>query len=179
MYSSIKKRNDVVVKFNAQKIEVALAKAGEATGEYDKKVAKELATKVIARAEKTIKNEVPSVDEIQDIAEDILLASKYKKTAKAYIIYRDQHDKMRRISIDSHIDLIDSYLGDLDWLIKENSNMGYSLQGLNNYVSSAVTKDYWLDKVYAREIGDAHPDPHLFVGEVLLVLEDCFDGHLA
>ena len=173
MYSSIKKRNDVVVKFNAQKIEVALTKAGEATGEYDKKVAKELATKVIARAEKTIKNEVPSVEEIQDIAEDILLASKYKKTAKAYIIYRDQHDKMRRISIDSHIDLIDSYLGDLDWLIKENSNMGYSLQGLNNYVSSAVTKDYWLDKVYAREIGDAHRSGDLHVHDLNLLSVYC------
>ncbi len=173
MYTKIKKRNNVVVKFDAQKIENALKKAGQATGEYNGSVAKLLAQSVIKQASKNITNQVPTVEQIQDIAEDVLIASKYKKTAKAYILYRDQHERMRRIAIDGHIDLMDSYLGDLDWKIKENSNMGYSLQGLNNFISSAVTKDYWLDKVYAKEIGEAHRAGDLHVHDLSLLSVYC------
>ncbi len=119
-------------------------------------MATRLADKVIERAEKIIEHKTPSVEQIQDVVEDVLLESRYKKTAKAYIIYRDQHEKMRQITSTAQIDLVDSYLGDLDWRVRENSNMGYSLQGLNNYIASEVSRNYWLNKIYPEEIREAH-----------------------
>ncbi len=156
MYNSIKKRDGRRVKFDPAKIEAALIKAGEATGEFNETTAKRLANKVISRAETELTEKVPTVEQIQDIAENVLINSTYNKTAKAYILYRDQHQRLRDITSNMQIDLVDSYLGNLDWKVKENSNMGYSLQGLNNYISSEVSKNYWLDKIYPKEIGDAH-----------------------
>lgn len=156
MYNSIKKRDGRRVKFDPTKIEVALVKAGEATGEFNEATAKRLANKVISRAETELPDKVPTVEQIQDIAENVLINSTYNKTAKAYILYRDQHQRLRDITSSMQIDLVDSYLGNLDWKVKENSNMGYSLQGLNNYISSEVSKNYWLDKIYPSEIGAAH-----------------------
>lgn len=156
MYNSIKKRDGRRVKFDPAKIEAALIKAGEATGEFNEATAKRLANKVISRAETELPDKVPTVEQIQDIAENVLLNSTYNKTAKAYVLYRDQHQRLRDITSNMQIDLVDSYLGNLDWKVKENSNMGYSLQGLNNYISSEISKNYWLDKVYPKEIGAAH-----------------------
>lgn len=171
MYQSIKKRNNKVVAFEPEKIESALLKAGEATGEFGEAVAKTLAKKVITTAEKEIEAKIPTVEQIQDVAEEVLLASRYKKTAKAYIIYRDQHEKIRELTSNSHINLIDGYLNNLDWQVKENSNMGYSLQGLNNYISSEISKNYWLDKVYPKEVAQAHRsgDFHLHDLNILAV----------
>ncbi len=80
--------------------------------------------------------------------EEVLLSSPYKQTAKAYIIYRDQHARIREIVSQADVDLIDRYLERADWQVNENTNMAYSLQGLNNYVSSEVSKVYWLNKIY-------------------------------
>ena len=134
MYKSVKKRDGRTVKFDAKKIEKAIEKAGIETGEFDVKVAKKLTDKVLAVLETRNQKRIPDVEAIQDIVEDVLIASKYKKTAKAYIIYRDQHKKLREIMSASHLDLVDQYISKLDWKVKENSNMGYSLQGLNNYI---------------------------------------------
>lgn len=173
MYTSIKKRNNKVVSFKLEKIKLALKKAGEASGEYNEAVATKLAAKVIAQAKVTIKAKVPTVEQIQDVAEDVLLASRYKKTAKAYIIYRDQHEKLRTLTSDAHISLVDGYLDKIDWRIKENSNMGYSLQGLNNYISSEVSKNYWLDKIYPKEIAVAHRSGDMHVHDLSLLAVYC------
>ncbi len=173
MYQSIKKRNNKIVAFDPKKIELALKKAGEATGEYGDAIAKQLLEKVILKAERTIKDEVPTVEQIQDVAETVLLASRYKQTAKAYILYRDQHEKIRELTSTSHIDLVDSYLNNLDWRVKENSNMGYSLQGLNNYISSEVSKHYWLDKVYPKSIARAHTSGDFHVHDLNLLAVYC------
>lgn len=173
MYQSIKKRNGKLVAFEIDKIETAIAKAGEATGEYDSSVAKQLAKKMITRAEKEIKSKTPTVEQIQDIAEEVLLDSRYKKTAKAYIIYRDQHEKIRELASAANINLVDSYLGNLDWRVKENSNMGYSLQGLNNFVSSEISKHYWLDKVYSKEISAAHNSGDFHIHDLNLLAVYC------
>lgn len=173
MYKSIKKRDGRVVGFKQEKITKALEKAGIATGEFDEKVAKKLSDKVIAKAEQLISKKVPTVEEIQDVAEDILLESRYKKTAKAYILYRDQHEKLRQLTSKSHIELVDSYLGDLDWKIKENSNMGYSLQGLNNYISSEISRNYWLDKIYPKEISNAHRSGDFHIHDLSLLAVYC------
>ena len=173
MFSHIKKRDGRVVKFRPEKIMNALERAGHATGEFSEDEAERLTKHVITTAEKTIAKKTPTVEEIQDTVEDVLIDLGHKKTAKAYIIYRDQHKKIRDITNAAHIDLIDQYLAKLDWRIKENSNMGYSLQGMNNYVSSAVTKTYWLDKVYTPEIGAAHKAGDLHVHDLDLLSVYC------
>lgn len=153
MIKKVTKRDGRLVDFNQEKITNAILKAAKATGEFkDKKIAKELTAKVLKKIEK--KTNI-SVEEIQDSVEDTLILSKYKKTAKAYIIYRDQHQKMREIENKSQISLIDKYLEKLDWQVKENSNMAYSLQGLNNYIASEVSKTYWLNKIYPKNIKEA------------------------
>ena len=91
MYATIRKRSGKTAKFDIDKIILAIEKAGAETGEFERPVATRLAKRVIEQAEETIKQKVPTVEQIQDVAENVLLASKYKKTAKAYILYRDQH----------------------------------------------------------------------------------------
>ena len=173
MYKSIKKRDGRTVKFDRKKIEKAIEKAGLETGEFDAKQAVKLTDKVLAVLETRNQKRLPGVEDIQDIVEDILINSKFKKTAKAYIIYRDQHKKLREITSNAHVDLIDKYVNNLDWKVKENSNMGYSLQGLNNYVSAEITKTYWLDKIYSPKIGRAHKEGDLHIHDLNLLSVYC------
>ena len=173
MYQSIKKRDGRKVAFDRKKIERAIEKAGLETGEFDSAQAKKLTDRVIAIFEKRSSKRLPTVEEIQDVVEDILLSSKYKKTAKAYIIYRDQHKKLREVTSGAYIDLVDQYLSKLDWKVKENSNMGYSLQGLNTYISSEASKTYWLDKIYTPKQGQAHKDGDLHIHDLNLLSVYC------
>jgi anaerobic ribonucleoside-triphosphate reductase len=173
MYSKIKKRDGRVVAFHERKIMSAIERAGLETGEFAEVEASRLTKKVIARAEKEIAVKVPSVEQIQDIVEEVLLDSRYKTTAKAYIIYRDQHKKIREIADGTHVDLIDQYLARLDWRVNENSNMDYSLQGLNNYISSEVSKTYWLNKIYSPEIGRLHTSGDMHIHDLNLVSVYC------
>ena len=173
MYKSIKKRDGRTAKFDRKKIEKAIEKAGLETGEFDAAQAVELTDKVLGVLETRNQKRLPSVEDIQDIVEDILIDSKFKKTAKAYIIYRDQHKKLREITSNAHVDLIDKYLENLDWKVNENSNMGYSLQGLNNYVSAEITKTYWLDKIYTSKIGQAHKEGDLHIHDLNLLSVYC------
>ncbi len=173
MYKSIKKRDGRTVKFDRKKIEKAIEKAGLETGEFDAAQAVELTDKVLGVLETRNQKRLPSVEDIQDIVEDALIDSKFKKTAKAYIIYRDQHKKLREITSNAHVDLIDKYLENLDWKVNENSNMGYSLQGLNNYVSAEITKTYWLDKIYTSKIGQAHKEGDLHIHDLNLLSVYC------
>lgn len=155
IFSSIKKRNGNIEKFEPNKITLAIKKAGEATGEFDEKVAKILASKVLDLAQYIIKD-IPLVEDLQDIVEDVLIHSAYTKTAKAYIIYREQHARIRKVVEDEAIDLVDNYVGKKDWQVNENSNMSFSLQGLNNYIAEDITKTYWLNKIYPNEVREAH-----------------------
>lgn len=173
MYQQIKKRDGRKVKFDAQKIRSAIERAGLATGEFAESVADKLTVKAIRRAEKQIKHKVPTVEEIQDVVEDVLLDSKYRKTAIAYIVYRDQHAKIRDIASNSHIDLMDQYISRADWRVNENSNMDYSLQGLNNYISSEVSKTYWLNKIYSPTIGDLHKSGDMHIHDLNLLSVYC------
>ncbi|HOK56274.1 MAG TPA: ribonucleoside triphosphate reductase [bacterium] len=158
MFKKIVKRDGRIVDFDSTKITNAILKAGQATGEFGIDVAKKLTVKVLDLALEIIKDKIPTVEEIQDIVEEVLLLSPYKKTAKAYIIYREQHARIREITTKASLDLVDQYLNQIDWRVKENSNMSFSLQGLNNYVSSEVTKTYWLNNIYPPEIRKAYID---------------------
>jgi len=161
------------VKFNAEKITSAIAKAGAATGEFDAAVAKKLTIKVLNLAENLFNDAILNVEEIQDIVEEILLGSPYRRTAKAYIIYRDQHARLREITNKMEVDLVDQYLKKKDWKINENSNMDYSLQGLNNYISSEVSKVYWLNEIYSPEVRKAHTDGDFHIHDLSLLSVYC------
>lgn len=173
MYHYVKKRDGRRVKFDQQKIMKAIERAGLETGEFAENEASALAKRAAIRAEQEITQKVPDVEQIQDVVENVLLASTFKKTAKAYIIYRDQHQKIRDIANTAHIDLIDQYLSRLDWRVNENSNMDYSLQGLNNYISSEVSKTYWLNKIYSPEIGKLHRSGDMHIHDLNLVSVYC------
>jgi len=156
MFEKIKKRDGSVVNFEPDRITQAISKAGMATQEFDANTAQNLALKALDFARKVLGNQTPSVEEVQDIVEQTLMSSPYYKTAKAYTIYRDQHAKLRDLLNNDKIDIVDQYLDKLDWKVNENSNMTFSLQGLNNYISSEISKNYWLNKIYSQDINDAH-----------------------
>jgi len=173
MFTKIKKRNHEVVKFESSKITKAIFKAGQATDEFGMDIAKKLTLRVLDLAMDVVKDKIPTVEEIQDIVEETLISSPYKKTAKAYIIYRDQHAKIREITTKADLELVDNYLNREDWRINENSNMNFSLQGLNNYVSSEVTKIYWLNSVYPPEIRNAYLNGDLHIHDLGLLSVYC------
>ena len=173
MNTKIKKRDGRLVKFNAEKITNAIAKAGAATAEFDLQEARKLTIKVLNLAEKLFDGNVLSVEEIQDIVEEVLLQSTHRQTAKSYIIYRDQHARLRDIANKMEVDLVDKYLKKSDWKINENSNMDYSLQGLNNYISSEVSKVYWLNEIYTPEIKKAHNDGDFHIHDLSLLSVYC------
>ena len=173
MHNKIRKRDGRLARFDAAKITGAIAKAGAATAEFGEGEAKRLTIKALNLAEKLFDSKVMTVEEIQDIVEEVLLSSPYRKTAKAYIIYRDQHAKLREIANKMEVDLVDQYLKKLDWKINENSNMDYSLQGLNNYLSSEVSKVYWLNKIYADDIKKAQMEGDFHIHDLSILSVYC------
>jgi ribonucleoside-triphosphate reductase len=173
MHQQIQKRDGRFVKFEAEKITTAIARAGLATGEFEREAAKRLTLKVLSLAEQLFDDKVMNVEEVQDVVEEVLLASPYRKTAKAYIIYRDQHARLREIANRMEVDLVDQYLKKIDWKIHENSNMDYSLQGLNNYLSSEVSKVYWLNEIYSPEIRKAHSEGDFHIHDLSLLSVYC------
>ena len=165
-FNQIRKRSGEQVPFAAAKITAAILKAARATGEFDRTEARRLTIRVLSLAQAVIDHEVPDVEEIQDLVEDVLLASVHKKSAKAYILYREQHALIRKMAREADVKIIDRYLGRLDWQIEENSNMGYSLQGLNNYISSEISKTYWLNAIYPAQVRAAHEAGDLHIHDL-------------
>jgi len=173
MLENIKKRDKRVVEFDSLKITAAIARAGKATNEFDEREARKLTLRVMTLAHELRLGPIPEVEEIQDIVERILLNSPFYRSAKAYILYRDQHTQIRNIAAKASVDLVEHYIGKLDWKINENSNMCYSLQGLNNYISSDVTCEYWLNQIYPPEIRHAHKKGDLHIHDLSLLSVYC------
>jgi len=169
----IRKRDGRLVTFDSRKIVKAILNAGRATAEFGETTAARLAMRVLALAQSTLGEQPPSVEQIQDIVEDVFLASPFKKTAKAYLLYRDQHARIREMVKQADVDLIDQYLKHLDWKVNENSNMAYSLQGLNNYIASHVSEVYWLNKIYSAEVREAHLSGDLHIHDLGLLSVYC------
>ncbi|GBD97484.1 MAG TPA: ribonucleoside triphosphate reductase [Nitrospirae bacterium] len=173
MFKSIRKRDGKTLSFDAEKITNAIAKAGAATGEFDYDTAGKLTLKVLNLAQQVIGNRIPAVEEIQDIVEEVLLSSVYRRTAKAYILYREQHAGIRRITTKVDIDLVDQYLQQIDWKVNENSNMAFSLQGLNNYISSEISSIYWLNRIYPPGIRHAHSNGDFHIHDLNILSVYC------
>ena len=170
---AIEKRDGRIEAFDSSKITSAIAKAGNATGEFGEREARKMTLRVLTLVHELRLGPRPEVEEIQDIVERVLLDSPYYTTAKAYILYREQHAQIRRITTKAHVSLVDHYIQKNDWKIKENSNMCYSLQGLNNYISSDVTSEYWLNKIYPPEIRRAHKTGDLHIHDLSLLSVYC------
>lgn len=172
-FTHLQKRDGRVVPFDLSKIARALGRAGQATGEFAEDTAQHLALRVLALAQTALPPQTPTVEQIQDLVEETLLTSPFRKTAKAYILYRDQHARIREMVHKAGLEMVDHYLERLDWKVKENSNMGYSLQGLNNYVASQVTEIYWLNKIYSPEVREAHLEGDLHLHDLGLLSVYC------
>lgn len=173
--TQLRKRSGDIVDFNPEKIANAIFKSTEAVGRADKQLADKLTAQVVERiAKKFHYRSIPAVEEIQDIVEEVLIDSKQTQVAKAYIIYRDQHRQLR--DLNSKIDeekLMQDYLGQADWRLKENSNMSFSVQGLNNYIASSVSARYWLYKLYPEEIRDAHVNADFHIHDLGMLAPYC------
>lgn len=173
MFTNIRKRNGHFVPFDRNKISTAIKKAGKITSEFNEEIAEKLTIRVINLALQLYDNKDIDVESIQDLVEEVLLASPYKKTAKSYIIYRDQHARIRELVSAADVKLIDQYLDKSDWQVNENSNMAYSLQGLNNYIASEVSKTYWLNKIYPPEIRQAHVNGDIHIHDLGMLSVYC------
>lgn len=155
----IRKRDGRLVKFVPEKITDAVFKAIRATGGDDRSKAEKITRQVVKIVAVVYKGErVPTVEEVQDLVEQMLIESGYADVAKAYILYREHRAAMRETEavLKDAVNIVDDYIGKLDWRVNENSNMDYSLQGLNNHISSLITSNYWLNKIYTPDIRTAH-----------------------
>lgn len=155
----IRKRDGQEVDFDIAKIEQAVMKAARAVNRDEDEIGQEVAREVLSYLEIFFAREgIPTVEQAQDLVEKILIEKGYADIAKAYILYRDQRAKIRdtqRLFGDA-VEMVNQYLERLDWKVNENSNMSYSLQGLNNYIASEITAQYWLQQIYPPQIRDAH-----------------------
>ena len=173
--SKIQKRNGEIVDFDITKIRNAIFAAAKAVGGQDEVEARRLAGLVEALLSETYGASIPSVEDIQDIVEKILIEEGHAKTAKAYIIYRNNREVIRstgNLFMDAE-QMIDEYVSLDDWRVNENSNMGYSLQGLNNHIVESITQKYWLNKVYRKELRDAHIHGDLHIHDLGLLAPYC------
>lgn len=158
MLTKIIKRDGSVVPFQKEKIVWAIFKAANAVGGEDFALSEQLTDQVLQIAEQKYPEGIGEVEGIQDIVEKVLIENGHAKTAKAYILYREKRRSARESNalIGATINMFTEYLDDLDWQINENANTQKSINGLNNYVREAFTKNYWLHEVYPQEVRDAH-----------------------
>jgi len=173
--SQIRKRSGEIVDFDRNKVLSAISKAAEAVNIFDLDLSEKLTNQVIDKvARKFHVRSIPAVEEIQDIVEETLIESKNIPLAKSFILYRDQHRQLRDLNAKTSDEkLMEDYLGRADWRLKENSNMSFSVQGLNFYIASSISAKYWLNKLYPIEIRDAHVNGDLHIHDLGMLAPYC------
>ncbi|MCX8190211.1 MAG: ribonucleoside triphosphate reductase [Candidatus Diapherotrites archaeon] len=156
--SKVKKRDGRIVPFQKEKIEEAIWKAAKAVGGEDRKLASKLADKVVHELKKKFGTKIPTVEEIQDMVEKVLIEEGHAKTAKAYILYRAKRSAIRdtKAFLAKTANIIEEYMNQKDWRVRENSNAGYSLSGMQARISEAIISEYTLKHIYPAEISKAH-----------------------
>ena len=172
----VRKRDNSVVRFDVVKIKNAIEKAFVACNrQYNDDIIDLLALRVTSDFEPKIKDELVGVEDIQDSVEKVLSESGYADVSKAYIIYRTQHEKIRNIASTTldYKKLVDNYLKALDWRVKENSTVTYSVGGLILSNSGAITANYWLSEVYDKEIADAHRNAEIHIHDLSMLTGYC------
>lgn len=174
-FSQVTKRDGTLAPFDSTKIYEAILKAGQATSEFSEQEAWLLTAKVLKVLEHKFSESLPSIEQIQDIVEQVLISDNYFKTAKAYILYRDQRSRMRsdkKVMVDVESS-INEYLEKLDWRVNANANQGYSNGGLILNVSGKVTANYWLSHVYPAEVGEAHRNGDIHIHDLDMLAAYC------
>jgi len=167
MVNKIRKRDGSIVAFDKDKITEAIWKAVKAVGGTDRKKCEEISDHIIFELEEIYKNAIPNVEEVQNFVEKVLIEEGHAKVAKAYILYRKSREELRNVKgLFDTIEVVDDYLSLNDWMVKENSNMGYSLQGLNNYIVEKIMKNYWVRRVYPEAIRNAHDRGDLHIHDL-------------
>ena len=168
MIPKIRKRDGSVVPFNQDKITEAIWRAVKAVGGKDKERAKIVSDLIIKKLDGTYgKTQIPDVEDVQDLVEKILIEEGHAKVAKAYILYRKSRDELRKVKgLFDTIEVVDDYISLNDWMVKENSNMAFSLQGLNNYIATKIINNYWIRRVYPEAIRKAHDAADLHVHDL-------------
>lgn len=176
MIFKVQKRTGEIVDFDSQKIQKAIFTAAKEVGGHDEKTSKDLTKKVVKTLDKKFKDKIPSVEEVQDIVEKVLIEEGHAQTAKSYIIYREKRSVSRsdrNVVVDVE-NTISEYLNKLDWRVNANSNQGYSLGGMILNTSGKVTANYWLSHLYPNEVGDAHRNGDMHIHDL-----DMFCGYCA
>jgi len=156
--SKIRKRDGRTVDFDQEKITKAVWAAAQAVGGRDRSLAERLSDQVVAILEQRFPAKTPTVENVQDIVEKVLIEDGHARTAKAYILYRKQHETLRKIKT-TFLEverIVSDYLSQVDWRVRENSNIGYSMSGLLMHVAGSVVANYTLDRIYPMEVADAH-----------------------
>ena len=170
------KRDGSVAKFCLDKISGALVKAFEATQmQHDQDIIDLLALRVTADIQGKMKDGSVHVEDIQDSAEKVLEQAGYTDTAKAFILYRKQRERMRNMksTILDYKEVVDSYVKVEDWRVKENSTVTYSVGGLILSNSGAVTANYWLSEIYDEEIASAHRNADIHIHDLSMLTGYC------
>ena len=173
--SAVIKRDGSRAAFDAGKIRSAIQRAGQASGEFDGNEAELLTAQVIKVLIHKFRSDLPTIESVQDVVEQVLISANHLKTARAYIVYREQHTKLRqdRTSLVDVASSINEYLEQQDWRVNANANQGYSLGGLILNVSGKVVANYWLNHVYPPEVGQAHRDGDIHVHDLDMLAGYC------
>jgi ribonucleoside-triphosphate reductase (formate) len=168
MVKKIRKRDGSVVIFQRDKIADAIWKAVKSVGGTDRERADSLGEMVSKQMDMIYgENGIPEVEEIQDMVEKVLIEEGHAKVAKSYILYRKTHDELRDVKgLFDTIEAVDDYIGLNDWMVKENSNMGFSLQGLNNYIATKIITNYWMRRIYPEAIRKVHEAGDLHIHDL-------------
>ena len=172
----VQKRDGKAVDFDISKISNAIKSAFEAQEKpFHPDIIDFLALKVTADYTSKIKDGLISVEDIQDSVEKVLVQAGYDDVAKAYILYRRQHEKLRNVkeTMLDYKDIVDNYLKINDWRVKENSTVTYSVGGLILSNSGSITANYWLSEVYDDEIANAHRNADLHLHDLSMLTGYC------
>ena len=172
---SVTKRDGTLAPFDSNKIYNAIKKAGESTGEFGESESWLLTSQVLKVLKHKFSETLPTIENIQDIVEQVLISANYFATAKAYILYRDQRNRSRndkKVMVDVESS-INEYLERLDWRVNANANQGYSNGGLILNVSGKVTANYWLSHVYPAEVGEAHRNGDIHIHDLDMLAAYC------
>ena len=172
----VRKRDNSLVEFDLSKISDAMVQAFEAQNrQYNMNIIDFLALKVTADFEPKVTDDAINVEAIQDSVEEVLVQAGYADVAKAYILYRKLHEKMRNMQSTAldYQQVVDNYLKINDWRVKENSTVTYSVGGLILSNSGAITANYWLSEIYDEEIADAHRSADIHIHDLSMLTGYC------
>ena len=174
-FDNITKRDGTLAPFDSSRIFNAINKAGSTTGEFGEQESWLLTAQVLKVLQHKFADSLPTIEQVQDVVEQVLISANYFATAKSYILYRDQRNRMRsdhKVMVDVESS-IKEYLNKLDWRVNANANQGYSNGGLILNVSGKVTANYWLSHVYPAAVGEAHRNGDVHIHDLDMLAAYC------